>query len=124
MFRPNTQELGQHAEQQAQGFLQTKGFKLLAKNYRCFHGEIDLIMRDRDDIVFVEVRSRSRHDYGEAAETINTRKKRKLIKTGMHFLQKKDWLYKVNSRFDVIAIHIDAGKTQIEWIENAFSVEK
>ena len=83
-------------------FLLSKGFSLLQQNYRCRYGEIDLIMSDKEDIVFVEVRSRSRTDYGRAGESINASKKKKLIKTATLFLQTKDWLYKVHSRFDVI----------------------
>jgi len=117
------QEIGKRAEQEAKQFLQTKGLCLLTQNYHCYHGEIDLIMRDQDDIVFIEVRSRSRTDYGHASETINKLKKTKLIKTATHFLQKKRWLDKVNSRFDVIAIQFVSGKSQLEWIINAFPVE-
>jgi putative endonuclease len=120
----NRQEIGNQAEQQAHLFLQAQGFSLIVQNYRSRYGEIDLIMRDRDDIVFIEVRSRSRLDYGHPAETINKRKQQKLIKTAIDFLQKKEWLYKVNCRFDVIAIHLEASQWQIEWFKNAFSTER
>src|SRR5580700_1818748 len=117
----NTQQLGELAEQKASIYLQAQGFRLLEQNYHCRYGEIDLIMRDQDDIVFIEVRSRSRSDYGNAAETVNHNKQKKLIKAATLFLQKKEWLYKVNSRFDVVAIQLVAGKWQLEWIKNAFS---
>ena len=116
----NRQQIGQNAEQEACKFLQAKGFRLLLQNYRCYHGEIDLIMQDQDDIVFVEVRSRHRLDYGNAFESINHSKMKKIIKTAMHFLQMKKWLDQVNSRFDVVAIHPVAGEMQLEWIKNAF----
>ena len=117
----NKIQIGKSAEEQACKFLLAEGLELLQKNYRCFHGEIDLIMRDKEDIVFVEVRSRSRTDYGRASESINVNKKKKLIKTATHFLQIKDWLYKVNSRFDVVAIHFQPGNMELEWIKNAFT---
>jgi len=117
------QKIGDLAELEACQFLQAKGLRLLVKNYHCFFGEIDLIMQDQDEIVFVEVRSRSRIDYGTAAETIDDCKQSKLIKTATHFLQKKAWLYKVNSRFDIIAIHFKMGKLELEWIQNAFSAK-
>lgn len=120
----NRQEIGKQAEQQARLFLQARGFSLIVQNYRSRYGEIDLIMRDQDDIVFVEVRSRSRVDYGHPAETVNKRKQQKLIKTAIDFLQKKRWLYKVNSRFDVIAIQLETSEWQIEWFKNAFSTER
>lgn len=120
MSLTDKQQSGQSAEQKARLFLQTKGFRFVEQNYTCRYGEIDLIMRDRDDIVFVEVRSRSRIDYGHAAETINGSKQTKLIKTATHFLQKKEWLYKVSSRFDIVALQLVAGKWQLDWIKNAF----
>ncbi|MBX3709334.1 MAG: YraN family protein [Gammaproteobacteria bacterium] len=114
--------LGKQAEREASKFLQAKGLRLLEQNYHCRYGEIDLIMHDQHDIVFVEVRSRSRTDFGKASETVNKNKQKKLIKTATHFLQTKQWWYKVNSRFDIIAIHYESGKQQLEWIKNAFSV--
>jgi putative endonuclease len=116
-------QIGKNAEEEACQFLQSRGFRLLQQNYRCYHGEIDLIMQDGNDIVFVEVRCRRRSDYGNALESINKIKIHKLIKAATHFLQMKKCLHKVNSRFDVIAIHPVAGKMQLEWIKNAFSVE-
>jgi putative endonuclease len=117
----NRKEIGKQAEYHACVFLQKQGLSLLDQNYNCRHGEIDLIMLDQDDIVFVEVRSRSRRDYGGAAESINKKKQLKLIKTATHFLQKRKCLYKVSSRFDVIAIQWTADDWQLEWIKNAFS---
>jgi putative endonuclease len=118
------QQKGQLAERKACDYLQAKGFILLVQNYRCFHGEIDLIMQDQDDIVFVEVRSRSRVDYGNALESVNKTKRKKLIKAATYFLQKQQCLYKINSRFDIVAIHPVNGKMQLEWFKNAFSVER
>jgi putative endonuclease len=116
-------QIGKQAEQEARAYLQTHGLLLLEQNYRSPFGEIDLILRDSDDIVFIEVRYRSRTDYGTAAETVNKRKQMKLYKTAIHFLQRKKWLNKVNGRFDIIAIHATfTGSWQIEWFKNAFSV--
>lgn len=120
----NKQQKGKEAEQTACQFLQGRGLHLLQQNFHCYYGEIDLIMQDQEDIVFVEVRSRGRRDYGNAAESINKRKQNRLIKTATHFLQMKNWLDKKNSRFDVIAIHIvEQTKLQVEWIKNAFWLE-
>lgn len=115
---------GQQSEDSACQYLQSRGMVLIKKNYRCYHGEIDLIMRDRDDIVFVEVRSRGRADYGNALESVTPAKIRKLIRTASHFLQMQQWLNKVNSRFDIIAIHPVAGSQQLDWIKNAFTVDR
>lgn len=113
-------KLGQKKELEARLYLQRMGLTLIAQNYHCRYGEIDLIMRDRDDIVFVEVRSRSRRDYGCASETVNQAKQRKLASTAMHFLQKYGWLYTVNCRFDVIAMQRINCEWRLEWIRNAF----
>jgi len=90
----NRQQIGIHAEQDACKFLQKKGFRLLEQNYSCYCGEIDLIMQDREDIVFVEVRHRQHIQYGNALESINRKKMTKLLKTATHFLQGKKWLHK------------------------------
>lgn len=114
-----SRNIGQKAEVSACQFLQTKGLRLLERNYNCIFGELDLIMRDKDDIVFVEVRKRDNADFATALESISPPKRKKIIKSAAHFLQKMNWYDKVPCRFDVIAIHLD----QIEWIKNAFYVE-
>lgn len=116
--------IGQQAEKQAQTYLQKNGLILLQSNYQCYQGEIDLIMRDGNDIVFVEVRSRSRVEYGNALESITPSKIKKIIRAATHYLQKKNWLYSVSSRFDVIAIQYHHGQPQLEWIKNAFLAER
>lgn len=115
-----TQKLGKLAELEACRFLISRGLKLLNQNYRCFYGEIDLIMQDQDMVVFIEVRCRTRLDYGTPLETVNRCKQMKLVKTATHFLQKKQWLHKVTSRFDIISIFSANGKSEINWVKNAF----
>ena len=111
--------IGDSAEQKACEFLQAKGLVLVTRNYRCYHGEIDLIMQDGDEIVFVEVRSRARIDYGYAIETVDYHKQKKLLNTATHFLQQKNWLDIVDCRFDVIGFL----NNNIEWIKDAFIYE-
>jgi putative endonuclease len=119
----NRKKIGNDAEETARIYLQKQGLILLERNYRCYSGELDLIMRDRDMIVFVEVRSKSRIDYGHPAETITRAKQKKIIRAATHFLQKKAWLYKVYSRFDVVAIEYLSDKYKLDWIKNAFLAE-
>ncbi len=109
------QETGQRAEAIACRYLQKHGLKLVEKNYRCRLGEIDLIMRDGEDLVFVEVRYRKTRAFGGAAASVDRTKRNKLIATATHYLQAKD--SRRNARFDIIAI--EAGEA-IEWIPNAF----
>ena len=121
--------IGKSAEQIACQFLTEKGLKPLITNYRCYHGEIDIILKDKDDIVFVEVRARGRRDYGSALESITKHKIKKITRAATHFLQIKKWLYKVSSRFDIVTLQANhnteiksnnLNQWQIEWIKNAF----
>lgn len=121
----NRHAQGQFAEEQACQFLRKHGLRLLTHNYRCPHGEIDLIMQDADhEAIFVEVRSRTNTDYGTAAESIDRHKRRKLLRSALYFLQSKNWLDRVNSRFDVIAIHFLQNNIQFDWIKNAFGIDE
>lgn len=113
-------QIGIDAELLACRYLQKQGFKLLQQNYRCTKGEIDLIMQDQAVIVFVEVRYRSSKDYGSALETINKAKISKLKNSATYFLQKKNWLYRMDSRFDIVAINASESGEEIDWIKNAF----
>ncbi|MDK1023312.1 MAG: YraN family protein [Gammaproteobacteria bacterium] len=112
--------VGQVAEQTALAFLKSKGLELLEQNYRYKTGEIDIIMRDRDTLVFVEVRYRKSNRYGSGAETVTFSKRKRIIKTANHFLVKKKYTDK-RCRFDVISAsgQTDVGM-KLDWIKNAF----
>jgi putative endonuclease len=112
-------QLGAQAEQKARRYLESRGLRFVVQNYRNPCGEIDLIMRDGEDIVFVEVRSRTGCEYGSAIESINNTKRKKIIKTATLYLQKNNYFDKVNCRFDVIGIVTE----NCEWIKNAFSTD-
>lgn len=116
-------DIGQRAEKKARTYLEAQGLSFIKQNYRCYHGEIDLIMRDKDIIVFTEVRYRSINNFGTALESITQSKIKKLTKAAIHYLQYTNALYQVTSRFDVIAIHPIAGKMTLEWFKNAFTIE-
>jgi putative endonuclease len=108
--------LGSDAEKAAAIYLQQKGLKLLASNYRCRYGEIDLVMRDGKTIVFVEVRMRSNPSFGGAAMSITPAKQQKLIRTASHYLQLHG---NSDCRFDAILMQSKTSDS-IEWITNAF----
>jgi putative endonuclease len=112
-------ELGDIAEKKACAFLQSKGLSLVDRNYHSSFGEIDLIMRDKNEIVFIEVRSRAYATFGTAIESINKTKQQKVIKSAVSYLQKRKWLDSINYRFDVVG----CSPTTIEWIKDAFSYE-
>lgn len=112
---------GKQAEEIAHTYLATRGLSLVEKNFSCKLGEIDLIMKDLDCLVFVEVRLRSSDRFGTPAETITRKKQRRLINTGNYYLQKCN-LTQQACRFDVVAIRNVSAKHSIEWIKNAFWV--
>ncbi|MCP5419245.1 MAG: YraN family protein [Gammaproteobacteria bacterium] len=116
----NTQR-GSAAETLACQFLEARGLTLVSRNYRCRLGELDLIMRDAQQLVFVEVRSRASSRYGSAAETINHSKRQRLIRTATYFLQKNN--YSLPCRFDVIAITQRGAALDLEWIKDAFQAD-
>lgn len=108
---------GAQAEQVAARFLQRQGLTLVQTNFRCRFGEIDLILRDKENLVFAEVRQRSRSDYGGAAASIDARKQQRLILTAQHYLASLPRI--PPCRFD--AVLLDAAGN-IEWVKNAFEV--
>ena len=116
-------ERGKAAETQACRFLSDHGLELIERNYRCRHGEIDLIMRDGRCLVFVEVRYRGNRRFAGGAETIDRRKQSKLVATAMQYLQSHPGAVTSPARFDVIAIDVELGKDRLEWVRNAFDVE-
>ena len=111
----NTSRQVELAEQQACDYLLRQGLRLVEKNYRCRHGEIDLIMKDGAHTVFVEVRYRQHSGYGGALASVDHRKRKKLSATALHYLQAK--ASRDPARFDVVAI---SGGDLIDWVPNAF----
>ena len=113
---------GREAEKHALHYLKKRGLKLLRRNYACRLGEIDLIMKDDNHIVFVEVRLRKQKNcHGRAEETINNHKRRKIIATAQHYIQKENNKAETGYRFDVVAMTDDnTKKFAVKWIKNAF----
>jgi putative endonuclease len=107
--------LGQTAESRAEAFLVTHGLKLVARNWRCRFGEIDLVMQEGATLVFVEVRLRSRSDFGGAAASVTPAKQKKLLAAARQYLTTLKTL--PPCRFDVVAL---SGDGVPEWIKNAF----
>ncbi len=117
----STQSSGKAAEELARLHLQQQGLKLLAQNWSCRCGELDLVMLDGDTVVFVEVRYRRHSAWGGAVESVDARKREKLTKAAMYFLQRESRWAKQPCRFDVIAITAEGNSTPLlNWIQNAF----
>ncbi|HUU73915.1 MAG TPA: YraN family protein [Burkholderiales bacterium] len=106
---------GLEAEELAFEYLRSQGLTAVERNYRCRLGEIDLIMRDGETLVFVEVRMRASSNFGGALESIDARKQRKLLSAARHYIGA---LGKIpNCRFDAVLLN---GDNHIDWIPNAF----
>jgi putative endonuclease len=112
----DTQAAGRDAERHAETALARLGLRHVARNYRCRAGEIDLIMRDGDCLVFVEVRYRSRNDFGDALASVDRHKQRRLILAAQHYLVRTGW--NGPCRFDVIGLD---RRYRTHWIRDAFS---
>jgi putative endonuclease len=109
---------GEQAEQIAAQYLQRRGLKVLERNYRCRYGEIDLILRDGDTLVFAEVRLRRRADFGGAAASIDAAKQARLIHAAQHYLATQPRL--PPCRFDAVLLS-GLNDAEVEWIRNAFA---
>ena len=114
-------EFGRMAENLALRYLQKQKLTLLERNFRSRFGEIDLIMRENDTIIFVEVRARKTAAFLHPAESVNHTKRNKIRKTSQVFMLKNVALDRFNLRFDVIALTgSEARGMKIEWFKAAF----
>lgn len=114
-------KLGKQGETAALEFLKTQGMTLVEQNYRIRAGEIDLIMRHHDILVFVEVRTRNTTGHGSPIDSINYAKRRQIERVARHYLKERNISDNVFCRFDVVGITPDPqGKLHLEHIENAF----
>jgi putative endonuclease len=112
---------GRRAESLACDYLKQRGLKLVARNFLCKLGELDLIMRDGETLVFVEVKFRQRSDYGHGSEAVNRSKQNKLIRTAQVYLQQHPEYTNLPMRFDVISI--EGEPPRLQWLANAFDAE-
>jgi putative endonuclease len=110
---------GRDAEDRACSYLLAQGLTLLQRNYRSRRGEIDLVLRDADSLVFVEVRYRQQPAFGSAAESVDRRKQARLTACARQYLQTHSHAVRLACRFDVVAI--DGSGGTINWIRDAFA---
>ena len=110
-------EDGKLAEDLAADYLAAQGLRLIARNYRCRFGEIDLIMQDGAATVFVEVRLRASQRFGGAAASVSAQKQQRLIATALHYLTGRRG--EPICRFDVITLD-RLEPSAINWIRDAF----
>ena len=119
--KPTSKQTGTLAEQVAAVYLVSNGLLERCRNFTCKMGEIDLIMADHEQIIFVEVKYRKCNNFGGALAAVNKQKQIKLQKTAHYYLQKQRLnVYNTSCRFDVVAIENDLHHPEITWLKNAF----
>ena len=106
-------------ERAAEEFLRKRGLQLLHRNYRVRRGEIDLVMREGDTLVFVEVRFRGSGSRGTGAESVTRPKQQRILHAARHYLHQADPHARFSCRFDVISIDRAGGRTVMNWIRGA-----
>lgn len=126
----DTKKIGNQIEVLVCDYLQQQRLKLIARNYKCRLGEIDLIMHDQAILVFIEVRYRQHQNFGSSLESVNLIKRNKIIKTAEYYLLSHPLSGNMTCRFDVVGVKPIMQKlgsiskldsAQVEWIKNAFS---
>ncbi len=113
--------LGQAGEDRAAHFLAKRGYRILERNYRTPHGEIDLIALHEGTVVFVEVKTRTSDAFGAPELAVGPRKQLRMIKTALGYIKYKK-LHQVPCRFDIVAIS-SVTEREIELIQNAFEMD-
>jgi putative endonuclease len=112
---------GAASEELAAEYLRSRGLLIVARNFRCRAGELDLVALDGRELVIVEVRQRIRTDFGGALASVNRRKQRKIILAARCFLQRRAAWRDCVVRFDVVGVQgTPAGANRIVWIKDAF----
>ena len=101
-------------------YLLTSGLRLIARNFTSRYGEIDLVMRDRDCTVFVEVRYRRSRLHGDGVLSVGAAKRTKLLRTASIFLQSRPVLSNTPCRFDVVGCRGTPQQPEFDWVRGAF----
>lgn len=111
--------LGKNGEDLAVGRLESLGYRVVERNYRCPLGEIDVVAEDADCLVFVEIKTRLGGSTGEAKEAVTYRKKRQITRAALYYLKARGCM-DARARFDVVAVSLDGAKRRIEVVRDAF----
>ena len=119
--RTDAQRRGDAGEAQALALLLAHGLRLCDRNVRFKGGELDLVMRDGEALVFVEVRRRSRHDFGGALASVDARKARKVALAARLYLQRHPRDAQRDCRFDIVALGSDDDAPL--WVRDAFRLD-
>ena len=115
------QRFGQKAEDMAARHLKRHGYKILERNYRTRSGEIDIIAREGETLVFVEVKARTSERYGSAKAAVTAHKQRQVSKVALGYLKMTDQSH-AKARFDVVTVTRREGGHVLQLIRNAFGL--
>ncbi len=115
-------ELGKKGEEIALRFLKKNGYRMIERNYICKMGEMDIIAREKDTLVFIEVKTRTSTEFGPPQLAVNASKQRQLSKVALNYLNERR-LKDVKARFDVVAILLGQKGEEIELIKDAFDLQ-
>ncbi|MGB5217816.1 MAG: YraN family protein [Smithella sp.] len=122
MFKPKDVTrivTGKKGEMIAADYLKKNGYDILEINFRCPLGEIDIIARDKEDLVFLEVKTRRSDDLGYPEEAVDRKKQKKISRLADYYLQTKK-LINTPARFDVVAVTMSESSIEVKLIKNAF----
>jgi len=120
----DTRALGRYGEALAAEYLVRAGFRILARNVHLRHAELDLVALDRGALVFVEVRLRSSARFGSGAESVDARKRRRIIAAARELLARGDLPRAPRIRFDVIAVDAARDPPELTHFRDAFTAER
>ncbi len=111
-------ELGRIGENIIADYITKLGYKVVERNFECNQGEIDIIAKDKGELVFIEVKTRTDISYGEASEAVTNTKKRHLINSIKYYIYKQK-LENQPIRIDVAEVYINKGKVKVNYIKQA-----
>ncbi len=112
--------LGARGEDLAVRYLKKKGYKVIERNYRCQWGEIDLIARQGDTLVFVEIKARTSSDFGLPQDAVDRFKQEKLVQVARAYMAEHRLQETIPARFDVVAVQLTPSGPEMELIKDAF----
>lgn len=113
-------KIGTFGENQAVQFLENRDYNIIARNFKCVQGEIDIIATKQEEIVFCEVKTRSNNSFGNPADAVDNYKQKHIWNAAEYYLYKNNL---INSyvRFDILEVFVDGGSVAINQIKNVFS---
>ena len=115
----NKLDFGKYGEEKAVSYLEDKNYEIIARNFSCYQGEIDIIAKNKNELVFCEVKTRSNFGYGRPADAVDNYKQKHIWNAAKYYLYKNN-LMDSFIRFDVIEVYFKGNKIFINQIKNIF----